>query len=193
MELENQPKFNAQSWRNVSDTTQSLWVNVKQWDYKVFPTLHGVKFGDWIFQFGGVCSRNTPLKGLKVTGEIEILESDEIPGGEAALEEHWENVPEHVEGYGRLVSIGDKTVAPFVGITLYCKASAFDWIYRAFAAGAFGTRSGVGIEIKIDCPNNHGGDFWREQWRSEWWRVVSWGIYANTEFTIDVPYNTSKS
>ena len=152
MGSEDRPKFSAQSWENISDTTQLLWVNVKQWDYKVFPTLHGAKFGDWMFQFGGVCSRNTPLKGLKVTGEIEILESYEIPGGATDLEEHWENVPEHVEGFGHLVSIGDRTVAPFVGITLYFKASAFDWVYRAFAAGAFGTRSGVGIEIKIDCP-----------------------------------------
>jgi len=185
IESGDRPKYSAQSWPDVSDTTQSLWVNVKQWDYKVFPTLHGTKFGTWYFLLGGVCSRTTPLKGLKVTAEIKVPESYETPGGPADLGEHWENVPEHVEGYGHLISNEDKSVAPFVGLTLYCKASALDWIYRAFAAGASGARGGVGIEIKIDCPNNRGGDFWKEQWRSEWWRVVSWEIYAGTEFMID--------
>lgn len=165
------------SWPEPSLPTQTLWVSVSQWDYKVFPSLRGREIGSWLFQFEGTCAR-PPLEHLVAAGEIEVLEADDVLG---MLSDHWKNVPEHVEGYGFLTSVGDRTVQPTLGFTLYCKPLALDWIYRAFSVGSAAIKGGVGLKIDIDCPNNPGGDFWNEQWRSEWWRVVSWEIYASSQ------------
>jgi hypothetical protein len=164
-------------WPHLHQPEQTLWLNIKKWDYKVFPSLRGSQFGSWMFQFEGICN-DSPLANLVVTGDIEVLD-DGIPPG--MLSDHWENVPENVEGYGFLVSVGDASVPSSVGFTLYCKPSALEWIYRAFMVAGSGVKGGVSLKLNIDCPNYRGGDFWVEQWRSEWWRVVSWQLYAASQ------------
>ena len=171
------PQPRSFAWEQVDRQTQSLWVTVGDWQYKVFPNRQSKSFGNWLFQFEGVC-RTTPLRDLVAVGEVETLDRDETPG---MLSDRWRSVPDSVEGYASLMESDDPIVPASFGVTLYCQESALDWIYRAFTTGA-GSRSGaVSLELTLDCPNNQGGAFWEEQWRTECLRVVSWKVFAGAQ------------
>jgi hypothetical protein len=164
-------------WENIERPSQTLWISVDNWQYKVFPTRASQSFGTWMFQFEGRCNTG-PLKGLVATAEIEALERGYDPG---MLSDHWKSIPENIEGYAFLMEQEDRRIPPSFGVTLYCQESALDWIYRAFSSGVFGRAGGLGIELSLICPNNKGGPFWEEQWRKEWLQVSSWKIFAGAQ------------
>lgn len=162
-------------WPDPSKPGQTLWVGVGQWDYKVFPSMKGQRWGSWLFQFEGKTTIGA-LKGIGVTGEIEVLEPDEEVG---MLSDHWQNVPKNIEGYGFLMR--DKNDPPHegsIGLTLYCKAEALDWLYRAFLCGLSSPHGGLGLDVNITYPDPMTPQFWKEEWRSKWWQVASWKVFA---------------
>lgn len=164
-------------WPKVINNGQKFTVNINDWQYKVFPSLKTKSFGSWLFQFEGI-ARTPPLDGLAVCGEFEVIFDSELP---RMLGDHWRNVPEDVEGYCFFMQSDDKSITPSVGATLFCQESALDWIYRAFAVGAQSREGVLTLELQVDCPNNEGGEFWAEQWKSEWLRVSSWKIFSGSQ------------
>jgi len=165
------------AWEKPDRAVQSLWLAVADWQYKVFPSRQSQSFGSWMFQFEGN-GRTDPLKGLVVTGSIEVLDRGETPG---MFSDRWTNIPDNVEGYAFFMDSNDSSILPSVGVTLYCQESALEWVYQAFSTASSSRSGGLGIELKLDCPNNQGGDFWQDQWQSEWLRVVSWQLYAGSQ------------
>ena len=165
------------TWEKPDRAVQSLWISVADWQYKVFPSRQSQRFGSWMFQFEGN-GRTDPLKDLIVTGSIEVLDRGETPG---MLSDRWASVPDNVEGYAFFMDSNDSSILPSVGVTLYCQEAALDWVYRAFSTASSSRSGGLGIELKLDCPNNQGGDFWHDQWQGEWLRVVSWQLYAGAQ------------
>ncbi len=168
------------AWKEADGKSQELWIAVHDWQYKVFPSRRAQAFGSWMFQFEGTCSTE-PLKGLVVTGEVEVLDANETPG---MLSDHWKEVPEDVEGYAFFMDSGDQSILPSIGVTLYCQASALDWVYRAFAMASQSRSGGLGIELRVDCPNNGEGPFWRDQWQQEWLRVSTWKLFAGAQLKL---------
>jgi hypothetical protein len=160
------------SWDAAESVTQSIWISVHDWRYNISPSLRSHSFGTWMFDFQGTCA-SSPLEGVEVSGSIEVLDSSEPPG---MLEDYWKKVPTHVEGYGRLSEWQDTALVPTVFTTLFCQAAALEWLFRAFSVAAQSRSGCLSIELQIDCPNNAGGPFWREQWHSEWFRVSSWQV-----------------
>lgn len=164
-------------WEHPERQYQTLWISVQDWQYKVFPSRPARSFGSWMYQFEGQCGAG-PLKGLQTTGNIEALDRDETPG---MLSDYWKVVPDNVEGYASPLDDKDSRFQPSFSVTLYCQESALDWIYRAFAVAATSREGSVGIELRLGCPNNTGGPFWREQWRQEWLLVSSWKVFAGAQ------------
>jgi hypothetical protein len=168
-------KPSALEWPEGSQPDQRLLVAVSEWTYKVFPTMTAQTWGSSLFQFEGRTSIGD-RKGLGVTGEIEVRHPEYIPG---MLADHWKNVPSSVEGYGFLMhEPKDPPESATVAIHLYCKQEAIDSLHRAFAVGLGSPRGGLGIEVTVSFPDPMDPEFWRARWRSEWWQVVSWKVFA---------------
>lgn len=165
------------AWEEADCKVQSLWISVVDWQYKVFPSRRSSGFGRWMFQFEGNC-RTDPLKDIVVAGSVEVLDPGETLG---MLSDHWKSVPDDVEGYASFIESNDRSRSPNIGLTLYCQQSALDWIYRAFSTASCSREGGLGIELKLDCPNNEGGPFWHDQWQRECLRVISWELYAGAQ------------
>lgn len=164
-------------WADTNNDRQSIWISVQDWQYKVFPSRQAKAFGSFLFQFEGEVTTES-LKGLTIAGTIEVLEEGETP---TWLDDVWKQVPKDVEGHVSLTGSVDPTRPPNIDVTLYCQESALDWIFRAFSVASQGRSGGLGIEVKVDCPNNEGGPFWAEQWRREYLRVVSWELFAGSK------------
>lgn len=164
------------AWQKVDAKQQNMWINVIDWQFKVFPLLKGNTFGTFIFQFEGTAKMDLQFD-IGVGGDIEIRDSTELPG---MFSDHWSNVPDHIEGYCFFMKSDDPTISPSFAVTLYCKESAIDWICRAFSIG-MSNKGAVGIELQIDCPNQNHGDFWQDQWKDEWLRVTSWKIFSSAQ------------
>jgi hypothetical protein len=130
-----------------------------------------------MFQFDGRSTTDT-VKGLAVTGEVEILEAGESLG---MFEDHWKSVPDSVEGYLFLMDDESRARDPGIALTLYCLPGAMDYVFKAFQVAAQSRDGGLGIELVLDCPNNTGEDFWREAWRKEWLRVCSWKLFSGAQ------------
>lgn len=162
-------------WKELSRAGQSMWVAVSRWDYKVFPSMVGQRWGSWLLQFEGRANLGS-LQGLTVAGDIEVLEAGEELG---MLSDYWKNVPKRVEGYGFLMhEKGSPAVAASFGFTLYCKPEALDWVYRAFMCGLSSPHGGLGIDINISFPDPVEPEFWKERWRNEKWNVTSWKLFS---------------
>jgi hypothetical protein len=166
------------SWNDEKRIAQSISININDWQYKVFPSLRTQSFGSWMFQFEGHATTD-PIKGLTVSGDIQVLDPPDEPP--PMLQDRWKSVPDNVEGYCFFMDMGDRTILPSVGTTLYCQQSAIDWIYRAFSIGAQSRTGGISIELQVDGPNNEGENFWRDRWRDEWLRVVSWKLFSGSQ------------
>lgn len=165
-------------WADPSKPMQTLLVGVNQWNYKVFPSMIGERWGSWLFQFGGETTIGA-LKGIEVSGEIEVLEPDEELG---MLSDHWQNVPKDIEGYGFLIrDKNDPCDIGSIGLTLYCKGEALDWLYRAFLCGLSSLQGAIGIHVNITYPDAMTPQFWKEDWRSKWWQVASWKVLAGVD------------
>jgi hypothetical protein len=130
-----------------------------------------------MFQFEGT-TKTSPLEDAVISGSIEVSEPGEILRG---MSDHWRDVPVEMEGYTQPIEPVEPGMAPSLGINLLCQSSALDSIYRAFMVGASSRTGGLSIEITVDCPNNKGGDFWYNNWRTEWLRVVSWKLFASAD------------
>lgn len=165
----------ALEWPEPSKLSQKCWIGVSEWSYKVFPSMVGQSWGDSLFQFEGRTSIGN-LKGLAVTGEIEVRDPEYMPG---MLSDHWKNVPSSVEGFAFLMhEPKDPPESAIVAVHLYCKQEAIDRLHRAFAVGLGSPHGGIGVEVTISFPDPMDPDFWRDRWRSEWLQVVSWKVFA---------------
>lgn len=164
----------ALEWKEFPHAHQTLSVSVAAADLKVVPALAGR--GQWSLHFEGETD-GEPRKGLPVAGAIELLDPGEQLG---LLFDQWKNPPKEFEGYGFLVQDHESPSAAF-RFSLYCKAEAFDWIYRACASGLSSLHGGLRIEITISFPDRVEPDFWRNQWRHERWNVTSWKVLARLE------------
>jgi len=176
-QLEVEPRL---EWPDLARLQQTFWVEVTRWDYKVFPSMGSEDWGSWLFQFEGRTKLGS-LKGLSVGGEVSILEPNEDLGG---LADYWKNVPKQINGIGFLSH--DKTDSPREAhfyLELYCKAKAFDWVYRSFLCGFLTPQSGLGIEVSIAYPDPIAPDFWKEQWRRERWQITSWKLFSGMHLT----------
>ncbi|MBX3618079.1 hypothetical protein [Nitrosomonas sp.] len=160
------------AWQKVDAKRQRMWINVKSWQFKVFPYLPGNEFCTFMFQ--KIDLRND----IAAVGEVETQDSAEPPG---MLSDHWSNVPDRVEGFCFFMKSDDPTIPPSFAVTLYCKESAIDWVCRAFSLGT-SSKGAVGVELEIDCPNQSQEDFWPDQWKYEWLRVISWKVFSGAEF-----------
>ena len=163
-------------WKEFPHARQTLSVAVSAMHLEVVPTLAGQRWGQWGMQFEGHTD-GEPRKGLPVAGSIELLDPGERLG---LLFDQWKSPPKEFEGYGFLVHDHEASAAAF-RFTLYCKAEAFDWVYRAFASGLSSLHGGLGMEITISFPDYVEPDFWRRQWRYERWNVTSWKVLARRE------------
>ncbi len=172
-------------WPDLSLRQQSFWVQVTEWDYKVFPSMGSDCWGTWLFQFEGRTKIGF-LKGLHVVGEIIVHEPDEDLG---RLSDYWTNVPKDLNGVGFLMHDKENALhkASF-GLELYCKAEALDWVYRAFSCSFVAQSSGLGIAVSIAYPDPVAPHFWKMEWREKKWQVTSWGLFAG----VHVPSNRSK-
>ena len=164
-------------WKEFPHAHQTLSVAVSAMDMRIAPTLVGPRWGHSTLRFEGR-TEGEPRPGLTVSGAIEILDPGEQLG---LLFDQWKNPPKEFEGYGFLVADPEAALAAF-RFTLYCKAEALEWIYRAFAVGQSAHGGGVGIEITISFPDRVEPDFWRNQWRHESWNVTSWKVLARREY-----------
>ncbi len=161
-------------WNEFPHARQSLSVAVSAMDLSVVPTL--AARDQWNLRFEGTTD-GEPRKGLPVAGAIELLDPGEQIG---LLFDQWKNPPKEFEGYGFLIEDQAAPSAAF-RFSLYCKAEALDWIYRAFASGLQSLHGRLGIEITISFPDRVEPDFWRNQWRYERWNVTSWKVVARLE------------
>ena len=168
------PPSQPLEWKEFPHARQSLSVAVSAMDLSVVPTL--AARDQWSLRFEGTTD-GEPRTGLPVAGAIELLDPGEQVG---LLFDQWKNPPKEFEGYGFLVHDHTLPAAAF-RFSLYCKAEAFDWIYRAFASGLSSHRGGLGLEITISFPDRVEPDFWRNQWRYERWNVTSWKVLARME------------
>jgi hypothetical protein len=133
------PPSQALEWKEFPHAHQSLSVAVSAMELSVVPTLAGQRWGQWGLRFEGTTD-GEPRKGLPVAGAIELLDPGEQLG---LLFDQWKNPPKEFEGYGFLVHDHESPAAAF-RFSLYCKAEAFDWIYRAFASGLASLHGGWG-------------------------------------------------
>ena len=130
-----------------------------------------------MFQFEAN-TKTAPIEDAIVTGTIEVVEPGEVLSG---MSDHWTNVPSRMEGYTQPIESSAPGMAPDLAVALLCQSSALDSIHRAFLVGASSRSGGISIEITVDCPNNTGGDFWYNKWRTEWLRVASWKLFAGAK------------
>jgi hypothetical protein len=162
-----------EAWADLDRKTQRIHLAVRDWQYQLSPSLYDRK-EKFTFSFEGMCT-SVPLKGAIVTGEVEILDPPEPP---RMLTDQWRTVPDEVEGYCFLDGDRGSDFVSSIGLTLYCRPSSLDWIHRAFAIGAQSRSGVISIELLVDCPNNQGGDFWKDRWRHEWLRIAGWHLYS---------------
>ena len=129
-----------------------------------------------MFQFEGT-STTKPIDDAIVTGDIEVFPQGESLSGMA---DYWVNVPDHLEGYCHLME-ESRGLPPGLGVTLLCQETTLDSIHKAFCAGATSRSGGLAIELIVDCPNNEGGEFWYNTWRSHKLRISCWKLYASAQ------------
>lgn len=164
----------ALEWPDHSRKIQSCWVSVNSWDFKVFPSRAGTRWGKFLFQFEGRISRPIPLASLAVVGEIETLDKGEEYG---IWGDYWSNVPANLEGWGSLVDADGSN--PLLGLTLFCSEEALDWVYRAFQTGfSDSANTGVGLDISLIFPDPCGPDFWKDEWRAKHCQVGTWKVFS---------------
>ncbi len=190
-------------WPHPTQDYQCLGVMVKGWSFSVVSSpLIVVSSSLSKFDFEGECfTTNSSLNGLKVYGKFESLISPRILLN--SLPERWASMP-HMEnmiaegscqGWGRISWYGQTrspTLPPTLSFTLFCWPGGLEWLYRAFLAAFVTSEYGfwplcldltiapldAGVGASNDEPVE---DFWREHWRSEPWRVVSWELEMRYE------------
>ena len=168
--------FRRYDWEKPDQADQQLSIAVVDWHFSFQPSRKHQRVGGFRFEGKG---QTGPMKGVPVSGGIEVLDPGETPG---MLSDHWTSVPDNVEGYSTLTGSKDWNFHPSFGVTLYCQESALDGIYRAFSTASSSRSLGLDIGLTLDCPNNQGEEFWRNQWQSEWLRVVSWTLHVGLQF-----------
>lgn len=134
---------------------QELWISIQNWQYKIF--VESFRSHRTIFQFEGVVpSRPEGLKGLKVTGDIEVPKP-----------------PPDNRGFLHLVN---RVVDPFLGVTLYCNNETYQELFRVFSA-AFANIGGAGLQLHLKKPADAKEKFWKTGWQERQVDISHFGIY----------------
>ena len=169
------------AWPEPDRSTQELAIRICRWQYNVTPTRRVQYDETWSFSFEGQ-GITPPLDGVPAIGSIEVLEPSDSIG---VLEDQWKVVPEKLEGYCFLMESDAPILDPDVAIHLLCKSSALDSIYRAFNIAAISQAPDFLIKMLVDCPNNSTNNFWEEQWRHEWLRILRWQLFAGARVRLE--------
>jgi len=174
-------------WASTESKQQTLHIQPTNWDYKVFPYmsqqdhLYEGDFGDVMFQFEGVARINQNTR-LSVVGTIETLEPKQEIG---KLRDHWNNVPENYQGYAFLWNEDNSISQAFIGLTLLCRSSAIEHLYKAFMVGFSTPNGGLGIEVNLTYPDEISSDFWASEWQSKWLSVTGWDVYSGSSRELE--------
>lgn len=173
-----EPTSPTYTWAKPDAVAQSLWVAVKAWDYKVFPSYaHNLYSVRTMFQWQGV-THTAGFEDVLVMGELEVYEPVDVP---QKLIDYWNNVPANPNGAGFLCK---SEVSPlssaFLSFELYCRPAAYRSVFDAFAMGFGGSPQGVGLQITIIHPDREtkGPNYWDVSWRDDWWQVTNWEVYS---------------
>lgn len=163
-----QPTQRAFIWPDENRKVQGISFNIDSYLYTV-----SCSYGKWTFEVEGKAI-SAPLKGLVVTASIETLDPFEPP---RRLMDRWRDVPEWVEGTCSFLDSDHPFHPPRIHATLYCQTTAVDSVFRAFSlAQLHSSGAALVVGLKVDCPNNEGGPFWRDAWRNEELQVLNWSI-----------------
>lgn len=158
-------------WERGGCRSQSFRVIVTSWFVKTTPML----------KYPGGCKVEVSFEGtarigtsphFPVSGDIEIPLDLEPP---SFLSDHWENVPECVDGHASLSFNG----VPQMFLTLYCTVEAMEWVSRVIVAGFSAVDGKAALDVDIGFPGEVGPKFWKEQWQKETLRVLKWDVRAS--------------
>jgi hypothetical protein len=167
------PRIRRLEWEDYSRAYQTLPVSITSYDLKIAPTLATPRWGKWALNFQGR-SAHARIKGLLVTGSVEVLDPGEKLG---VFFDHWKNPPREFEGYGFLARERGEAGSPqSFAFTLYCRPEAAEALHRTFLFGLASLHSELELEVVISYPDPVELDFWRERWRRERWAVSSWQL-----------------
>ena len=126
-------------WDNDHER-QELLVHVERWQYNVF--VNSFKSYSTLFQFEGVASEGSGLKGLRVDGKIMI--PFEILSG---LEEP----PPDERGF---FVLSDGIFGPSIHVTLRVAPDAFAELFRVFSGQFASTNGRLGIKVHLKHPKH---------------------------------------
>jgi hypothetical protein len=176
----------AYTWASPDERAQELWVQVKDINYKLFPTMTHGGPPSRIFQWQGILNK-PGFNHVLAIGDIEACESADLPRSSVDV---WKQVPEVYNGRGRL-NLRGKGIedGAFFGFDLYCRPAAFDEIARVFTLGVGPPHDVLSLKIVTAHPDRpDGGDnYWHTQWRNDTWEVIAWEIFAGATVEGFVP------
>lgn len=177
------------SWETHAAMSQMLWVVVKRFDYKLFPSMRDHPRRIFrsmrdhprrIFQWEGITYQKG-FNGVSVQGNVETYDPEDLP-----RDAYWKNAPSIYEGCGSLCG-GDEDVwdGAFFALDLFCRPDVFAEVAQVFALGVGPQRGGLSLHIHITNPDLQPGehDYWHTRWRRDHWQVVAWEMFsgANVE------------
>jgi hypothetical protein len=172
------PRSRRLEWDEHSRAYQTLPISITSYSLDVAPTLATPHWRKWLLSFEGR-SAHARIKGLLVTGSIEILRPGEKLG---VLFDQWKNQPREFEGYGFLARERGQAASPqSFAFTLYCRPEIAESLQRTFFSGLASMHSELEMEVVISYPDPVELDFWRARWRTERWPVSSWKLSVRAQ------------
>ena len=161
-------------WDNDHER-QELWVQVENWQYKVF--VASLKSHSTLFQFEGIASEvegiasgGSGLKGLRVDGDItipfELLSGSEEP-------------PPDFRGD---FFFSDGIFGPYLKVKIKVAPKTFEELYRVFSGQFASNNGGLGLNLQLKHPKGAEPGFWRAGWQKETIQISHFDFYSGGRF-----------
>lgn len=156
----------SQGWSDASLKRQKVLLDVTSLRQSVSGS-----YGHWALEIGAH-SRNSPLTGLDIAVEVELVDSCDAPHW---ARDRWREIPDSIEGHCELTRLNSPIHPDCFNVTLFVEAKGVDALSRTLSlAGAPGYKAV--LDIVIDVPGNDSPDLWRSGWQTQTLRVVSWRL-----------------